>query len=57
RSGGWWKNGRRTSSLNGLNLFESYRVATLDGITWVTFGGFVNSLRSTEMKIRPKKLN
>ncbi|CAL1300201.1 unnamed protein product [Larinioides sclopetarius] len=55
RSGGWWKNGWRTSSLNGLNLYKTDKVDTLDGITWVTFGGLVKSLKTTEIKIRPKK--
>ncbi|CAL1300203.1 unnamed protein product, partial [Larinioides sclopetarius] len=55
RSGGWWRNGRKTSSLNGLNLYKTNKVNSLDGITWIDFGGFENSLKSTEIKLRPKK--
>ncbi|GBN61256.1 Techylectin-5A [Araneus ventricosus] len=57
RSGGWWRNSRRTSSLNGLNLYKTDRVDSLDGITWITFGGFINSLKATEIKVRPKKFH
>ncbi|GBN56269.1 Techylectin-5A [Araneus ventricosus] len=55
RSGGWWRNNRKTSSLNGLNLYKTDKVVTEDGINWGTFGGFKTSFQATEIKIRPKK--
>ncbi|GBM26683.1 hypothetical protein AVEN_54959-1, partial [Araneus ventricosus] len=57
RSGGWWVNWRYTSSLNGLNLYRSPKVVSEDGITWWTFGAFVNSLEATEIKVRPKRFH
>ncbi|GBN69737.1 Techylectin-5A [Araneus ventricosus] len=55
RSGGWWRNNRKTSSLNGLNLYKTDKVGTEDGINWGTFGGFKTSFEATEIKIRSKK--
>ncbi|GBN88590.1 hypothetical protein AVEN_178763-1 [Araneus ventricosus] len=55
RSGGWWLNHIMTTSLNGLNILSTDKVQSMEGITWLTFGGFQNSLASTEIKVRPKK--
>ncbi|GBN29950.1 hypothetical protein AVEN_9284-1 [Araneus ventricosus] len=55
RSGGWWLNHIMTTSLNGLNILSTDKVESMEGITWLTFGGFQNSLVSTEIKVRPKK--
>ncbi|GBN55689.1 hypothetical protein AVEN_265074-1 [Araneus ventricosus] len=55
RSGGWWLHHIMTTSLNGLNILSKDKVQTMEGITWLTFGGFQNSLASTEIKVRPKK--
>ncbi|GBO28025.1 hypothetical protein AVEN_52110-1 [Araneus ventricosus] len=55
RSGGWWLNHIMTTSLNGLNILSTDKVQSMEGITWLTLGGFQNSLASTEIKVRPKK--
>ncbi|CAL1300200.1 unnamed protein product [Larinioides sclopetarius] len=55
RSGGWWLNHIMTTSLNGLNILGTDNVRSRNGITWLAFGGFHNSLASTEIKVRPKK--
>ncbi|GBN49415.1 Techylectin-5A [Araneus ventricosus] len=55
RSGGWWVNWKFTSSLNGLNLYKSPKVASQDGISWLSFGGFETSLEATEIKVRQKR--
>ncbi|GBL86731.1 hypothetical protein AVEN_95982-1 [Araneus ventricosus] len=57
RSGGWWRNNRRSTSLNGLNLYKTDKVNSEDGITWDSFGGYKTSLKSTEIKVRPKKFH
>ncbi|CAL1301596.1 unnamed protein product [Larinioides sclopetarius] len=57
RSGGWWRNGKGTSSLNGLNLYKTTKVDSSDGITWSTFGGNKNSLKATEIKVRNKNFH
>ncbi|GBL86733.1 Techylectin-5A [Araneus ventricosus] len=54
RSGGWWRNNKKTSSLNGLNLYKTNKVVSEDGINWDTFGGFKTSLKATEIKVRHK---
>ncbi|CAL1284422.1 unnamed protein product [Larinioides sclopetarius] len=54
RSGGWWRNGKGTSSLNGLNLYKTDKEDSSDGIIWVTFGDNKNSLKATEIKVRPE---
>ncbi|CAL1284429.1 unnamed protein product [Larinioides sclopetarius] len=55
RSGGWWRNGKGTSSLNGLNHYKTGKKD--DGINWHAFGGPENSFKATEMKVRPKKFH
>ncbi|GBN92542.1 Techylectin-5A [Araneus ventricosus] len=57
RSGGWWRNHMKTSSLNGLNLYKTDRIDSEDGITWYDFGWFKNSLEATEIKVRLKKFH
>ncbi|CAL1301594.1 unnamed protein product [Larinioides sclopetarius] len=57
RSGGWWRNGKGTSSLNGLNLYKTNKVGSSDGITWFTFGGPKTSLKSTEIKVRNRNFH
>ncbi|GBL86721.1 Techylectin-5A, partial [Araneus ventricosus] len=57
RSGGWWRNNRRSTSLNGLNLYKTDKVNSEDGITWDSFGGYKTSLKATEIKVRPKKFH
>ncbi|GBN90495.1 Techylectin-5A, partial [Araneus ventricosus] len=56
RSGGWWLNHIMTTSLNGLNILSTDKIQSMEGITWLTFGGVQNSLASTEIKVRPKKV-
>ncbi|GBN90531.1 hypothetical protein AVEN_184323-1 [Araneus ventricosus] len=57
RSGGWWRNRSKTSSLNGLNLYKTDKVGSGEGINWYTFGGFETSFKETEIKVRPKKFH
>ncbi|GIX82182.1 techylectin-5A [Caerostris extrusa] len=55
-SGGWWNNAWPSSNLNGLNL-NGQKITDVDGIQWMNFGGFYNSLAATEMKVRPKRFH
>ncbi|GBN13909.1 hypothetical protein AVEN_218234-1 [Araneus ventricosus] len=55
RSGGWWRNRSKTTSLNGLNLYKTNKVDSEEGINWWTFGGLKTSFKDTEIKVRPKK--
>jgi ficolin len=49
-NGGWWYNACHESNLNG-----AYGVTeTAKGVMWYAFRGHTVSLKTTEMKIRPK---
>ncbi|GIX69833.1 techylectin-5A, partial [Caerostris extrusa] len=54
--GGWWNNAYPSSTLNGLNK-NGQKITEMDGIQWMNFGGFYNSLAATEMKVRPKRFH
>jgi len=47
--GAWWHRDCRQSSLNGLYTNQTNN----RGIIWYTWGGVFNSLKTSEMKIRP----
>ncbi|CAL1281176.1 unnamed protein product [Larinioides sclopetarius] len=49
--GGWWFADCHTSNLNGM--YNSEKVKSADGIIWTTWRGPSESLKMTEMKIRP----
>ncbi|GBM76014.1 Techylectin-5A [Araneus ventricosus] len=49
--GGWWFGDCHTSNLNGM--YNSEKVKSADGIIWSTWRGPSESLKMTEMKIRP----
>ena len=52
-AGAWWYNTCHYSNLNGRYLAEDTDEFA-KGIVWYEFGGFYNSLRRSEMKIRSK---
>ncbi|CAL1281178.1 unnamed protein product [Larinioides sclopetarius] len=49
--GGWWFADCHTSNLNGM--YNSKNVKSADGIIWSTWRGPSESLKMTEIKIRP----
>ncbi|GIX91739.1 techylectin-5A [Caerostris darwini] len=49
--GAWWYADCHTSNLNGM--YNTDKVKSADGIIWSTFRGSSESLKMTEMKIRP----
>ena len=51
--GAWWYNACHAANLNGQHLKGSDS-SHVDGISWRTLKGSHNSLKLTEMKIRPK---
>ncbi|GBN83446.1 Techylectin-5B, partial [Araneus ventricosus] len=51
--GAWWYGACHHANLNGLYLRGPHK-SIADGVSWLLFKGQMESLDSTEMKIRPK---
>jgi ficolin len=54
--GGWWFNRCFCSHLNGV-YSSTGRVGSSRGIPWASWRGFEQSLKSVEMKMRPRAFN
>ena len=50
--GAWWYKACHRSNLNGLYL-QGPHSSYANGINWVTFRDHYNSLKRTEMKVKP----
>ena len=50
--GGWWYQKCHTSNLNGRYLNGTHK-SYADGVNWYHFKGYYNSLKQTEIKVRP----
>eukprot|EP00112_Aurelia_sp_Birch-Aquarium-sp1_P000185 Seg1014.3 transcript_id=Seg1014.3/GoldUCD/mRNA.D3Y31 product="Fibrinogen C domain-containing protein 1" protein_id=Seg1014.3/GoldUCD/D3Y31 len=55
--GAWWYFYCHYSNLNGRYLNGPYTESSADGVIWVSFRGTQNSLKKSEMKIRPSTFN
>ncbi|GFU37417.1 techylectin-5A [Nephila pilipes] len=53
RGSGWWFHYCLTCNLNGMYRKGHYSASYNDGMDWETFGGYKNSMISSEIKIRP----
>ena len=54
--GAWWSNQCGNSNLNGLNYGTGESTPYGIGILWNDFNGYVDSLKSDIMSIRPSKI-
>ena len=51
--GAWWYSDCHASNLNGKYLNGPHK-SYANGVNWSTFKGYYNSLKTTEMKVKPK---
>ena len=52
--GAWWYKGCHYSNLNGKYLNGPHK-SYANGVNWYAFKGYYNSMKKTEMKVRPMK--
>jgi hypothetical protein len=52
--GGWWYKHCTNSNLNGIYYQRGVPADGNSGITWIPWKGSFESLKATEMKLRPR---